>query len=328
MIAPITCGAGRPWRSSSRTGRTEPRSTVGADDAVAREVEAVGVGLQPVAQRDARHGEPAAGDVDEAAQRVELVLVEAGNVLGDDRADAARRRTRDRWWAGTRRRPPPGASACAYACAGCSARRAARSGPPPGFGAGRRADGMLDGVDDRVEGGARAHRRGDQLVVGEVVAADVDRRALHLVELARRSASSSAPSASAIGANFAASVGVVGLLRQLPGPVEGEVEVAAAVVELVHLARRATGSRRAPSRWRGRGCRRAAARSRCRSSARGTRATPRARGTRRASPSAGGSPSRTAARAWAPSRRRRSRTGRRRSSAARSRASWRWCRAP
>ena len=87
MSAPITCGAGGPWRSSSRTGRSEPALDVGAGDAVAGEVEAVGVGLEPVAQRDARHGEAVARRVDEAAERVELLLVEAGHVLGDDRAE-------------------------------------------------------------------------------------------------------------------------------------------------------------------------------------------------------------------------------------------------
>ncbi len=59
----------------------------GADDAVAREVEPVGVGLQSVPQRDARHRQPPPGAVDEAAQRLELILVETGHVLGDHRAD-------------------------------------------------------------------------------------------------------------------------------------------------------------------------------------------------------------------------------------------------
>ena len=47
-----TCGAGRPWRRAR--GRRGPvrRSS---DDAVARAVEAVDVGLEPVAQRDAGH---------------------------------------------------------------------------------------------------------------------------------------------------------------------------------------------------------------------------------------------------------------------------------
>ena len=150
------------------------------------------------------------------------------------------------------------------------------------------------------------------VVVGLVVAADVDRRSLHLVELVDDGVLVGAQRLGN-GREARRQLGVVGLARQLARPVERQVEVAAAVVELVHLALAASGSRRAPNRWRGRACRRAAARSRCRSSARGTRATPPARGTRPASPSGGGSPSRTAARAWAPNRRRRSRTARRRS---------------
>ena len=139
MSAPITCGAGGPWRSSSRIGRTEPPLDVGAGDAVTREVEPVRVGLEPVAQRDARHREAVAlGHVDQAvpARRT---------APRRDRARArrrprrsARRRTRDHWSAGSRRRPRPGASACADACAGCSARRAA-------------PEGSSDRVDDGVE---------------------------------------------------------------------------------------------------------------------------------------------------------------------------------
>ena len=54
ISAPITCGAGGPWRSSSRIGLEVPGLDVGAGDAVPREVEPVRVGLEPVPQRDAR----------------------------------------------------------------------------------------------------------------------------------------------------------------------------------------------------------------------------------------------------------------------------------
>ena len=71
-----------------------PGLDVGAGDAMPGEIEAVGVGLEPVPQRDARHGEPVACDVDESMQRVQLFFVETRNVLGDHRAEerAAERR--------------------------------------------------------------------------------------------------------------------------------------------------------------------------------------------------------------------------------------------
>ena len=84
---------------------------------------------------------------------------------------------------------------------------------------------------------ARAHGRGDQCVVGEVVAADVDRRALHLVELAHDLVLVGGERGGD-GRELRRELGVVGLRGQLLGPVEREIEVAAAVVELVHLARR------------------------------------------------------------------------------------------
>ena len=59
-------------------------------------------------------------------ERVVLLLVEPGHVLGDHRAEQHARRTRHRWWAGRRRRARRVGSACAGACGGCSARRAAR----------------------------------------------------------------------------------------------------------------------------------------------------------------------------------------------------------
>ena len=177
-----------------------------------------------------------------------------------------------------------------------------------------------------VERPARAHRGRHRVRVRAVIAADLDGRALDRGELGddrllalgergREGARSAPPSR-----------------RPRPG-------------------RRAPAPSRAPGRSGSRGCRsrppsgaeigspRARARSLGRASARATsregsrcvrravRRTGRARGTRRASPSADGSRRRTAARAWAPTRPRRSRTGRRRSSGARPRASSRSCRA-
>jgi hypothetical protein len=53
-----------------------------------RQVEAVRVALQPVAQRDAGDGQRAAPrHVDQTRQRIDLVFVETGHVLGDHRAD-------------------------------------------------------------------------------------------------------------------------------------------------------------------------------------------------------------------------------------------------
>ena len=76
------------------------------------------------------------------------------------------------------------------------------------------------------------------VVVGVVVATDVDRRALHLVELARRSCPRRRRAPRRWARSCAASSASSVWLGQLLGPVEREVEVAAPVVELVHLARR------------------------------------------------------------------------------------------
>ena len=93
-----------------------------------------------------------------------------------------------------------------------------------------------------VERGARAHRRGGLLGVRVVVAADVHRRALHGVELAddRRPPPRQAPRPARRSAlaSSASSVWRGQLLR----PVQREVEVAAAVVELADACARATGS--------------------------------------------------------------------------------------
>ena len=126
-----------------------------ADDPVAGEVEAVGVGLQPVAQGDARDRDPPAGHLDQAVEGVELLLVEPGDVLGDDGADEhpAERRTAggevpvvDRH--PTRRHVPA-------RVADVQLGEQHVRGPPPGSSA-PDADGMriLDGVDDGVEGRA------------------------------------------------------------------------------------------------------------------------------------------------------------------------------
>ncbi len=73
------------------------------------------------------------------------------------------------------------------------------------------------------------------VVVGLVVAADVDGRTLHLVELdddgvlVGRECFGN-------GCEARRQLGIVGLVRELARPVERQVEVAPAVVELVHLA--------------------------------------------------------------------------------------------
>ena len=76
----------RPCTSSSMT--TRPGL---GEESVAGAVEAVDVGLEPVPQRDARHAEIAlAGVTDEAGKQLVLLLVEAVDVLGDDRAEQHR----------------------------------------------------------------------------------------------------------------------------------------------------------------------------------------------------------------------------------------------
>ena len=67
----------------------EPRAggaafDVGREDAMTRQVEAVRVGLEPVPERDARHGEAVARVVEEPAQRVVLLLVDPRHALCDD----------------------------------------------------------------------------------------------------------------------------------------------------------------------------------------------------------------------------------------------------
>ena len=96
ITAPITCGAGRPWRSSSRT--SGPR--VG-DDAVAGPVEAVGVGLEAVAQRDARHARGRPRRRRRAAAAAPPARRRARRGARPRPRRAAPRRTPDRWSAGT-----------------------------------------------------------------------------------------------------------------------------------------------------------------------------------------------------------------------------------
>jgi hypothetical protein len=80
-----------------------------AQDAVAGPVEAVGVGLEPVAQRDAGHAEPARRVVEQARQQLELLFVERLEMLGGDRAeeDGTPRRPAERK-VGVAERDPPG----------------------------------------------------------------------------------------------------------------------------------------------------------------------------------------------------------------------------
>jgi hypothetical protein len=61
----------------------DQRPPVG-DDAVAGPVEAVCVGLEAVAQRDARHAQAVLGVGEEPGQKIALLVVEPAEVLGDD----------------------------------------------------------------------------------------------------------------------------------------------------------------------------------------------------------------------------------------------------
>ena len=85
----------------------DQRPAVG-DDAVAGPVEAVRVGLEAVAQRDARHAQAALGVGEEPGQEVALLVVEPAEVLGDDRAEQHRavRRTAGREVVVAERNPP------------------------------------------------------------------------------------------------------------------------------------------------------------------------------------------------------------------------------
>src|SRR6476661_7761282 len=114
-------------------------------------------------------------------------------------------------------------------------RRAPPSGCLPDYRGGSGAPGReSDPVDDLIEAGTRAHGRGDELVVRLVVATDVDRRSLDRVELVDDRVLVGAQCVRD-GGEARRQLGVVGLCRELARPVERQVEVAAAVVELVHL---------------------------------------------------------------------------------------------
>src|SRR5690606_38932371 len=98
-----------------------------------------------------------------------------------------------------------------------------------------RGSSWLNRVDDRVQRRARPHRLRYELGIRVVVAADVDRLALHrdqliddllLVALERFG---DAPEARR-------QPGVLGLIRERSGPVHREIEMAAAIVQAAELA--------------------------------------------------------------------------------------------
>ena len=91
ISAPMTCGSARPCTSSSSTSRGIAPSRRLGDDPVPRAVEPVGVGLEPVAQRDPRHREPVARVVQRSAAAASCCSSSsAGDELGDDRAEQHR----------------------------------------------------------------------------------------------------------------------------------------------------------------------------------------------------------------------------------------------
>ena len=164
-----------------------------------------------------------------------------------------------------------------------------------------------------VERGRRTHDLLGQRVVGLVVAADVGR--------VPWTASSSSTIFSSLsrervgdGREGGREVGVVGLRGEGLGPVEARGRSGSRGCRWCRACGRASGRSRGTCRWRGRACRRgpwpSALLERV---ARGARSWRRGRRTRRGSPSAGSFPRGTARRASARSRRRRFRTGRRRS---------------
>ena len=127
-------------RPEPRAAGAEGRGGVGTHDAVTGEVEPVRVGLEPVAQRDVRHGQAVAGVGNQAIERVVLLVVEAADVLGHDRADqhAAERGAVGREVAVVDRHPP-------------------RRHVPTGVAdvqLGEQHPGSSDCVDDRVERGS------------------------------------------------------------------------------------------------------------------------------------------------------------------------------
>ena len=251
ISAPITCGAAGPWRSSSRIGRGSSPASTSAPVIRCRDRSSPWVSVCS-RYRNAMRGtvRPSAGVVDEPVQRVELLLVEPGHVLGDHRAEqhAAERRTA-RGQVAVVERDASGRHVPSCV-ADVQLGEQHVGGLRQWFGEHRRVDvsqtteaGPAHPGESQIASmialkrGARAHGRGDELVVGEVVATDVDRRALHRVELVDDLVLVGAQRLGDRG-EARRQLGVVGLCRQLPRPVEREVEVAAAVVELVHLARR------------------------------------------------------------------------------------------
>src|SRR5690606_15165330 len=95
---------------------------------------------------------------------------------------------------------------------------------------------VLQAVERAVEGPARAHCLRHLLHVGAVVAADVDRAALHAVELGHDLLLAPGQRARQ-RRELLLQPGVLILRRQRLRPVQGEVVVAAAVVQAAHLAR-------------------------------------------------------------------------------------------
>ena len=192
----------------------------------------------------------------------------------------------------------------------------------------RRAPAAASERGDRgVQRGARPHRGRCLGIIGQIVTADVDRLALRADQfgidlglvLGER-----------LGQRLEAGLQrrVLGLRSQRLSPVQGEVEMAAAIVDFADLARGIAVELEELADGRverlGENLRLGI----LVGSAPDVRATRRGRGTRRANPNADSPLPGTAARAWAPSRRRRSRTCRRPPTAERSTASWTRYRAP
>ena len=88
----------------------------------------------------------------------------------------------------------------------------------------------------RIEGPARAHRRRGLFVVGQIIAVDIDGRSLGAVQFADNRLLVGRQCSGQFGEALF-QLGVLVLPGQGLGPVERQIEVAAAIVEFVDFAR-------------------------------------------------------------------------------------------
>ena len=184
---------------------------------------------------------------------------------------------------------------------------------------------IRDGVHDGVQRRARPHRR-RRLLRSPAGSSRQCPPACPAPRSARRRSSPRSPRAASPPSRSGPAAPCPSSARRAPPPSRARGRSGCRGCRSARPCGRATCCCRGTCRSPCRASRRAAEPWGSRRRGRCARARRRARRTRRASPSAGNPPSRTAARAWARSRQRPSRRARHRRGAARPTASSRWCR--